>query len=82
MLHLTGYLELIATKLNNFMTKTSSRLSVKFFQDVAQRFPEYMVDMVPDLLAFSNSAVNGYRKTIASDLLLKIVKSGLKMKLY
>ena len=51
-------------------------MSVKFFQDVCQRYPEFMLASTESILKFTSTAINGYRKTIASDLLLKMAKSG------
>merc|ERR1719447_2362172 len=67
---------LIAPKLENLMTQSSSKMSVKFFQDVCQRYPEFMLASTESILKFTSTAINGYRKTIASDLLLKMAKSG------
>ena len=58
------------------MTQSSSKMSVKFFQDVCQRYPEFMLASTESILKFTSTAINGYRKTIASDLLLKMAKSG------
>ena len=54
-------------------------MSVKFFQDVCQRYPEFMLASTESILKFTSTAINGYRKTIASDLLLKMAKSGKSM---
>ena len=35
-----------------------------------------MLDSTESILKFTSTAINGYRKTIASDLLLKMAKSG------
>ena len=66
----------LAKKLKNFMTKAKSKMSVKFFNDVAQRFPGYLIGELEKLCDLSITAVNGYRKSVASDLMLKVVKSG------
>ena len=66
----------LAKKLENFMTKAKSKMSVKFFNDVAQRFPGYLIGELEKLCDLSITAVNGYRKSVASDLMLKVVKSG------
>ena len=66
----------LAKKLENFMTKAKSKMSVKFFNDVAQRFPGYLIGQLEKLSDLSITAVNGYRKSVASDLMLKVVKSG------
>ena len=66
----------LAKKLENFMTKAKSKMSVKFFNDVAQRFPGYLIGQLERLSDLSITAVNGYRKSVASDLMLKVVKSG------
>ena len=71
-----NFLALIAPKLENLMTQSSSKMSVKFFQDCCQRYPEFMLGSTESILKFTSTAINGYRKTIASDLLLKMAKSG------
>ena len=66
----------ITKKLEAFMTKAKSKMSVKFFNDLAQRYPVYLIEALDRLADLSITAVNGYRKSVASDLMLKIVKSG------
>ena len=58
------------------MTKSKSKTSVKFFTDVAQRHPAYLIGSLDRLAGWSANAVNGYRQSVAADLMLKIVKSG------
>ena len=58
------------------MERSKSKMSVKFFQDVSQRHPHYMMGTFTNLLAYTATAVNGYRMTVASDLMLKVLKSG------
>ena len=58
------------------MERAKSKMSVKFFQDVSQRHPHYMMSSFTNLLGYTATAVNGYRMTVASDLMLKVLKSG------
>merc|ERR1712106_995439 len=65
----------IMKKLESFMTKAKSKMSVKFFAELAQRHPTYLLGALEPLSNWSTSAVNGFRMSVASDLMLKIVKS-------